>query len=110
MKLAWIEDLLTLVDAGTFSRAAILRNITQPAFSRRIQLLEDWLGVELIDRRSQPLRLSAIAERHIPDFRALLHDLDQLRARMRTESQGTARIALVTQHSLTMTQLPPCSH
>ncbi|AEC21324.1 LysR family regulatory protein [Pusillimonas sp. T7-7] len=106
MKLAWIEDLLTLVDAGTFSRAAVLRNVTQPAFSRRIQLLEAWLGVELIDRRSQPLRLSAIAERHIPEFRALLHDLGQLRARMQTESHGTARIVLVTQHSLTMTQLP----
>src|SRR5690606_855963 len=106
MKLAWIEDLLTLVDAGTFSRAAVLRNVTQPAFSRRIQLLEAWLGVELIDRRSQPLRLSAIAERHIPEFRALLHDLDQLRARMQTESHGVARVVLVTQHSLTMTRLP----
>lgn len=106
MKLAWIEDLLTLVDAGTFSRAAVLRNVTQPAFSRRIQLLEAWLGVELIDRRSQPLRLSAIAERHIPEFRALLHDMSQLRARMQTENHGTARIVLATQHSLTMTQLP----
>ncbi|NYT84720.1 LysR substrate-binding domain-containing protein [Pollutimonas harenae] len=106
MKLAWIEDLLTLVDAGTFSRAAVLRNVTQPAFSRRIQLLEAWLDVELIDRRSQPMRLSAIAERHIPEFRALLHDLSQLRARMQTETHGTARIVLVTQHSLTMTQLP----
>src|SRR3546814_11611433 len=99
MKLAWIEDLLTLVDAGTFSRAAVLRNVTQPAFSRRIQLLEAWLGVELIDRRSQPLRLSAIAERHIPEFRALLHDLGQLRARMRTESHGTARIVLANRRA-----------
>lgn len=106
MKLAWIEDLLTLVDAGTFSRAAVLRNVTQPAFSRRIQLLEAWLGVELIDRRSTPLRLSAIAERHISEFRALLHDTHQLRARMQTEDHGAARIELATQHSLTMTQLP----
>ncbi|MCC2595963.1 LysR family transcriptional regulator [Pusillimonas sp. MFBS29] len=106
MKLAWIEDLLTLVDAGTFSRAAVLRNITQPAFSRRIQLLEAWLGVELIDRRSQPMRLSAIAERHIPEFRALQHDMHQLRSRIRTEHQGIGRIELVTQHSLTMTRLP----
>src|SRR5690606_10504099 len=92
--------------AGTFSRAAVLRNVTQPGFSRRIQLLEAWLGVELIDRRSQPLRLSAIAERHIPEFRALMLDMEPLRTRMQTESHGTARILLVTQHSLTMTQLP----
>lgn len=106
MKLAWIEDLLALVDAGTFSRAAVLRNVTQPAFSRRIQLLEAWLDVELIDRRSQPMRLSAVAERHIPEFRALLHDLNHLRNRIRAKNEGLARVVLATQHSLTMTRLP----
>jgi len=106
MKLAWIEDLLALVDAGTFSRAAVLRNVTQPAFSRRIQLLEAWLDVELIDRRSQPMRLSAVAERHIPEFRALLNDLNRLRNGIRANHDGLARVVLATQHSLTMTRLP----
>jgi DNA-binding transcriptional LysR family regulator len=106
MKLAWIEDLLALVDAGTFSRAAVLRNVTQPAFSRRIQLLEAWLDVELIDRRSQPMRLSAVAERHIPEFRTLLNDLNRLRNRIRVKNDGLARVVLATQHSLTMTRLP----
>lgn len=106
MKLLWIEDFLTLVDAGTFSRAAALRNVTQPAFSRRIQLLEAWLNVELIDRRSQPMRLTAIAERHMPEFRALLRDVNHLRNRMQSENSGAARLILATQHSLTMTRLP----
>ncbi|MDS1139568.1 LysR substrate-binding domain-containing protein [Pusillimonas sp. SM2304] len=106
MKLSWIEDLLALVDAGTFSRAAVLRNVTQPAFSRRIQLLEAWLDAELIDRRSQPMRLTAVAEHHIPEFRALLHDLNQLRTRIQSENNGMARVILATQHSLTMTRLP----
>jgi len=106
MKLLWIEDFLTLVDAGTFSGAAALRHITQPAFSRRIQMLEAWLEVELIDRRSQPLRLTAIAERHVPEFRKLVRDFSQLRSRMQSENDGTARIVLTTQHSLTMTRLP----
>ena len=66
MKQLWIEDFLTLVEAGTFSRAAALRHVTQPAFSRRIQLLEAWLGVELVDRSIQPMRLTAVAERHVP--------------------------------------------
>jgi DNA-binding transcriptional LysR family regulator len=106
MKLLWIEDFLALVDAGTFSRAAALRNVTQPAFSRRIQMLEAWLGAELIDRSSQPMRLTAVAERHVPEFRALLRDMDHLRSRMQTESSGAARVVLATQHSLTMTRLP----
>ncbi len=106
MKQLWIEDFLTLVDAGTFSRAAALRHVTQPAFSRRIQLIEAWLGVELIDRRSHPMRLTAVAQRHVPAFRALLRDLNQLRSRMQSENAGSARIVLATQHSLTMTRLP----
>ncbi len=106
MKQLWIEDFLTLVEAGTFSRAAALRHVTQPAFSRRIQLLEAWLGVELVDRSTQPMRLTAIAERHVPAFRTLLRDLSQLRSRMQSEHNGSARIVLATQHSLTMTRLP----
>ncbi len=106
MKQLWIEDFLTLVDAGSFSRAAALRHVTQPAFSRRIQLLEAWLGMELVDRRTQPMRLTAIAQRHVPAFRALLRDLNQLRSRMQSEHNGSARIVLTTQHSLTMTRLP----
>lgn len=106
MKQLWIEDFLALVDAGTFSRAAAMRHVTQPAFSRRIQMLETWLGVELIDRHTQPLCLTPVAERHVPAFRALLNDLLQLRSRMQAEHNGSARIVLATQHSLTITRLP----
>src|SRR3546814_4365630 len=94
MKQLWIEDFLTLVEAGTFSRAATLRHVTQPAFSRRIQMLEAWLGVELVDHRTQPMRLTAVAQRHIPAFRTLLRDLNQLRSRMQSEQNGSARIVL----------------
>lgn len=106
MKLPWIEDFLALADAGSFSGAAATRYVTQPAFSRRIQALEAWLGVELVDRHSQPLRLTDTAYRYIPEFRALLRDMNQLRTHMQSESRGAARLTLVTQHSLTMTRLP----
>jgi hypothetical protein len=46
-KIEWIENFLTLANAHAFSRAAERRNILQPTFSRHIQVLEDWLGVEL---------------------------------------------------------------
>ena len=106
MKQLWIEDFLTLVEAGTFSRAAALRHVTQPAFSRRIQSLEAWLGVDLVDRRTQPMRLTAVALRHVPKFRAMLRDLSQLRSSMRADSDGLMRVVLTTQHSLTMTRVP----
>lgn len=106
MKQSWLEDFLALVELGTFSRAAAARSITQPAFSRRIRALEEWLDVELIERRCQPVQLTPIAEQYVPEFRALLHNIKQLQARMRIERSGAVRLVLATQHSLTMTRLP----
>jgi len=106
VKHLWVEDFLALVDAGTFSRAAALRNVSQPAFSRRIQQLEAWLKVELVDRHAQPMRLTPIAERHIPLFRGLMRDISRLRDSLQSGDSGTARIVLATQHSLTISRLP----
>lgn len=54
----WLEDFLVLAKVRNFSQAATLRNVTQPAFSRRIRLLEDTVGAELIDRKSKPIELT----------------------------------------------------
>jgi len=54
MELKWIEDFLCLSQYGNFSKAAKSRHITQPAFSRRIKTLEEWLGVPLINRETYP--------------------------------------------------------
>ncbi len=106
MKKAWIEDFLALVEHQTFSNAAVQRRVTQPAFSRRIKALEDWLDVKLIERHTQPIQLTTVANNFIPVFRTLLHDMTQLRTRMRAEYNGSIRLVLATQHSLTITRLP----
>jgi len=59
MGLRFLEDFLKLAETGSFSRAAEERHVTQPAFSRRIKSLENYLGVELVDRSSYPLALTA---------------------------------------------------
>lgn len=46
----WLYDFLTLESCRHFSHAAEQRNISQPAFSRRIKALEEAIGVELFDR------------------------------------------------------------
>ena len=58
MNLIWLEDFLALASTGNFSRAAEERHMTQPAFSRRIRALEEWLGVVLIDRTTHPAALT----------------------------------------------------
>lgn len=58
MDMKWMEDFLCLADTRSFSRSASARHASQPAFSRRIQSLEHWLGAKLVDRGSTPLALT----------------------------------------------------
>ncbi|MBJ3776552.1 LysR substrate-binding domain-containing protein [Acuticoccus mangrovi] len=58
MDLIWLEDFLCLGTTLSFSRAAAIRNSTQPTFSRRIRALEDWVGAPLVDRSTVPVALT----------------------------------------------------
>ena len=58
----WLEDFVSLAETRSFSRSAQLRHVTQPAFSRRIQALEAWAGIDLVDRSSYPTRLTPAGE------------------------------------------------
>lgn len=58
MNISWLEDFLVLASVGNFSRAAEDRHMTQPAFGRRVRALEEWLGTELFDRSTQPVKLT----------------------------------------------------
>ncbi|MFV0384539.1 LysR family transcriptional regulator [Paracoccus sp. (in: a-proteobacteria)] len=58
MDIKWLEDFLTLAQTRNFSQASQERNVSQPAFSRRIRALESWLGVSLFDRHSYPVVLT----------------------------------------------------
>jgi DNA-binding transcriptional LysR family regulator len=95
----WLEDVLVLYDEQNFSRAAERRNITQPAFSRRIRLFENWLGAKICDRSVQPIRLIPELERLIPDITNVVADFYHLRNSICTESD-TRNVTFATQHAL----------
>jgi DNA-binding transcriptional LysR family regulator len=69
MDTIWLEDFLALVDLANFSRAAEHRNVTQPAFSRRIRMLEEWIGVALVDRDTHQIVLTPAGKRFRPRCR-----------------------------------------
>ena len=66
MELAWLEDFLTLAQQRNFSRAAEARHISQPAFSRRVRMLEDWIGAPLFDRDTHRVELTAAGAEFFP--------------------------------------------
>jgi DNA-binding transcriptional LysR family regulator len=58
MELEWLQDFVSLANTGSFTKSADQRNISQSAFSRRIQALEHWLGAPLINRHTHPVSLT----------------------------------------------------
>ena len=59
MDMQWLDDVLVLLEEGNMTRAAARRNITQPAFSRRIRGFEDWLGTTVLQRGTNRVDISA---------------------------------------------------
>lgn len=107
MRLDWLEDILAIAQTGSFSGAAERRNLTQSAFSRRIQQIEDYVGVPLFDRSRKPVQLrqttlaqSAQIERIAADLRQLVVDL------RRGDRVASNRIVIASQHSLSTSLAP----
>ena len=49
MQRKWSEDLLAVAEQGSFKPADESRQVTAPAFDRRLRDLEQWAGVLLFE-------------------------------------------------------------
>ena len=107
MELKWLEDFLSLVETHNFSRSAELRYTTQPAFSRRIKALEEWLGAPLFDRSAQPVALTEAGEQFRSVAEEVVRELYQGREETRRSTSGVeAALRFVATHSLSLTFFP----
>lgn len=61
----------------SFSETAKLANLSQPALSRTIRLLEEELGARLFDRNSRNVALTVAGETLLPTVERLIGDFDQ---------------------------------
>ncbi|WP_024506609.1 LysR family transcriptional regulator [Bradyrhizobium sp. ARR65] len=94
MDLVWLEDFLAIAEDGGFSRAAERRHVTQPALSRRIRALEDWLGAPLFERSSHTLTLTPAGK----TFRSVAEDVLRRVVAGREEALEVARLKAETIH------------
>jgi DNA-binding transcriptional LysR family regulator len=94
MDLIWLEDFLAIAEDGGFSRAAERRHVTQPALSRRIKALEDWLGTPLFERSSHTLTLTPAGT----TFRNVAEDVLRRVVAGREEALEVARLKAETVH------------
>ena len=107
METKWLEDFVSLAETRSFSRSAQLRHITQPAFSRRIQALEAWAGLDLVDRSSYPTRLTPAGETFHGQALEVLGSLQATRNMMRgLQAGGADMIEFAVPHTLAFTFFP----
>lgn len=107
MELSWLEDFIALAESGSFSRAAERRNLTQPAFSRRIRSLENWTGAALFDRDARQIRLTLAGERFRPVAEETVRRLMQVREEAReVDSAVSATLRFACTHALSLTFFP----
>lgn len=77
LKLQDLHVLMTVVQTGSMSKAAVLLNTGQPAISRSIVELEQELGVRLLDRNRNGVRPTAYGRALLDGGTAVFDDLRQ---------------------------------
>ncbi|MGI4798203.1 MAG: LysR family transcriptional regulator [Janthinobacterium lividum] len=106
MDLTWLDDFLALAEVGNFSRAAMRRHVTQPAFSRRIRSLEDWAGVALFDRAAQPVALTPAGQALRPAALDLVQRLLSAREVARDAGASAGGLRFAATHALSFSFFP----
>jgi DNA-binding transcriptional LysR family regulator len=93
---------------SSFTRAADLLHLTQPALTVQIRQLEQALGVKLFDRNTRAVELTRIGRELLPVLERLLGEFDAVvvsTREMATLRYGVVRIAALP--SVAATVLPP---
>lgn len=86
-----------IVEAGSFSRAATLIHVAQPALSQQIADLEQALGTSLLHRSARGVRPTAAGELLYKEASAILRQIDRLPDLVRAVSediQGAVRLGM----------------
>jgi DNA-binding transcriptional LysR family regulator len=78
-----VQAFVAIGDHGSFNRAAQALHITQTGLTRRLQNLEAFLGVKLVERTTRSVALTGIGRDFLPQGRRLLADLSTALAEIR---------------------------
>lgn len=100
-----------VVKHRSFTKAAAAVGLTQSAITRQIQGIEKSLGVELLERTTRSVSLTAAGEFLFQESARLLGDVDQSLRRL-TEDFANAKkeIRVGVSHSVTLAHLPGLFH
>jgi LysR family hydrogen peroxide-inducible transcriptional activator len=98
LKLKDLRYLVAVADTRHFGRAAERCFVSQPTLSTQLKKLEDYLGVQLIERQPKRVALTAAGEEIVARARRILEASDEVVTLARTHRDplaGALRIAML---------------
>lgn len=98
MNLRDLRYFVALADARHFGKAAQRSFVSQPTLSAQIKKLENYLGVQLIERQPRRVTLTDVGARIVPIARRILEDSDEIVSLARRQHDplaGKLKIALI---------------
>lgn len=107
MESTTLRAFLTIVDQGSFSEAAEILHLTQPAISKRLAALEVQLDTKLIDRSHRQIRLTDAGMRLLPHARRILDEIHNARVALSSDSsQVEGELLIIASHHIGLHHLP----
>lgn len=102
-----LKAFLTIVDQSSFSEAAEVLHLTQPAISKRLAALETQLGARLIDRSNREIRLTEAGARLLPHARKILDEIHNARLALNTNADCIeGELHAIASHHIGLHHLP----
>ena len=95
MDLDQLRTFVAIVDAGGVTQAASRINLSQPAATRQIQVLEGTLGLRLFERSGRRVVLTAEGEELLRSSRRVLAEAEAMRERARALRKGDSGVLTI---------------
>lgn len=102
-----VQAFVTVAELGGFNKAARELHITQTALTRRIQKLEAYLSLKLLERTTRRVEITPVGQEFLPRARSIVQEMGDAIARLKDMSQwGRGHLTLACIPSLTSHFLP----
>jgi DNA-binding transcriptional LysR family regulator len=98
MELETLKVFCDIASLQSFSKAAVVNQLSQPTVTRLVRRLEKRLGGPLVDRSRRPLQLTTLGQTYHAGCKRLLEEYAELEASLRrdqTELPLTVRVAAI---------------
>ena len=83
-----VQAFVAVAESGGFGKAARFLNLTQTALTRRVQKLEGYLGLKLLERTTRSVSLTPVGVDFLPQAQRLVGDLTSMVSRLRDASRS----------------------